>query len=377
MRTEIKTPTYIYDEDAFCTNIYDVISLIRKHYRKFRLAYSYKTNYFMPFLEKAKRLGLYAEIVSPQELALTQRVNVKLSDIIYNGVIDDFSRKVAVADAGGIVNVENMPEMMKFIKYTNDNRHFLEIGIRVNFDLGNGLTSRFGIDVNGSDFDWLCNPANHPYISFKCIHFQFGGSAGGLRTPEMFRKRVRNCIKIARELGANIIDIGGNIIGRMSSDYLCQFPYQVPTMEEVCNAIGQEMAQICPEEDIELIAECGSALVTNAMHLLTTITNVNVVRGKTFLTCDCRKPDAGWSVNRYDPSHIYIGESTPIVHDAIVCGCECREEDVIIRKYTGQAEVGGRLLLRNIGAYSYSIVNDFITHGCRKCVPIEYIKDLK
>lgn len=376
MRTEIKTPTYIYDEDAFCTNIYDVISLIRKHYRKFRLAYSYKTNYFMPFLEKAKRFGLYAEIVSPQEFTLTERVNVKYRDIIYNGVIDDFSRKVAVAEAGGIVNIENMSEMKKFIHYTNSKRHTLEIGVRVNFDLENGLTSRFGIDVDGSDFKWLCNDVNHPYISFKCIHFQFGGSAGGLRTPEMFRKRVRKCVEIARKLGANTIDIGGNIIGRMSSDYLCQFPYQAPTMEDVCNAIGQEMAQICPKEDIELIAECGSALVTNAMHLLTTITNVNVVRGKTFLTCDCRKPDAGWSVNRYDPSHTYIGGPASIVHDAIVCGCECREEDVIIRKYTGQAEVGGRLLLRNIGAYSYSIVNDFITYGCRRCVSIDDVKEL-
>lgn len=370
---EIITPAYIYDVEAFRINAEDVISIVRSHYPYFRLAYSYKTNYFRPFIDEAKRLGLYSEIVSPQEFYMTMEFREPHQNIIYNGVIDDFHNKWLIAHNGGIVNIENMPEMMKFVDYTNSTKETMEIGIRVNIDLENGLTSRFGFDVDGQDFEWLCNSQNHPYLNFKCVHFQFGGSAGGLRTPEVFRKRVRKCVEVARLLNAKIVDIGGNIIGRLSAEYVSQFPNTPPTMEDVCDAIGDEMAAVCPQGDIELIAECGSALVTNAMHLLTTITNINVVRDKTFITCDCRKSDVGWSANRYDPSNIYFGKSELSVVDAVVCGCECREEDVLIRKYNGSASVGGKLLIKNIGAYSYSVRNNFITQGCQNVIDIKKV----
>lgn len=370
---EIKTPVYVYDIDAFRKNATDINSIIKSNYPNFRLGYSYKTNYLPQFIEVAKELKLYAEIVSKQEFEMAKAIGERDEDIIYNGVIEDFWNKVLVASSGGIVNIENMTELKQFVEYTNNARRTLEIGIRVNFDMGNGLTSRFGIDVESQDFEWICNSFNHPYLLINCVHFQFGGSAGGLRTPEMFRIRVRKCVEVARKLGAKIVDIGGNIIGRMAPEFLKQFPYNPPTLEEVCTAIGEEMKSVCPKGDILLIAECGSALVTNAMHLLTSITNVNVVRGKTFITCDSRKQDGGWSINRHIPSHRYYGKTRSKVSDAVVCGCECREEDILIKKYTGPAYVGGKLMLMNIGAYSYSIVNDFISPGCRNSIDIKDI----
>ncbi len=371
----IETPTYLYDEAAFLKNVYDVISIIRSRYRNFKLAYSYKTNYFNGILRAADDAGLYAEVVSPQEFDdASWFTNGNLNRVIYNGVIPDFENKIRVAMAGGIVNIENMLEFLQIDNYANATNKVVKIGIRVNFDLDNGLTSRFGFDVDGDDFKKIVKSYSHPLVIVDCIHFQFGGSAGGLRTPKIFRRRVSKAVEIAKMFGATKVDIGGNIIGRLDKDFTDQFPYDVPTMEDVCYAIGDEMARVCPDESIELIAECGSALVTNAMHLLTTITNVNVVRGKTFATCDCRKSDVGWSANRFIPSHKFFGETTKEVSDAIICGCECREEDVILRKYSGPLTTGGKILIKNVGAYSYSITNDFITSGCSKVISIEDVR---
>ncbi len=366
---DIKTPVYVYDGRALEKNISDMLQIVQSYYPKFRIGYSYKTNYFPGFLRIAKEHGLYAEIVSQDEYWLAKDVGNIDSNIIYNGVIDDLANKLFVAHAGGIVNIENMAEMRKFIDYTNDNMVKLEVGIRVNFDVGNGLISRFGIDVDSKDFEWLANPSNHPYLTFKCVHFHLGGA----RAPEYFRARVRKTVEIARMLGARIVDIGGNIYGRMGDDFKAQLPFEAPSLEDVCTAIGQEMQSVCPDNDIELIAECGSPLVSDAMHLLTTITNVHSVRGQTFLTCDCRNTDAGWSISKYDPSREYFGIDKNTVHDAIVCGCECREKDILIRKYTGPADIGGKLMIRNVGSYSYSVVNNFISPGCHKCIPIESI----
>lgn len=366
---KITTPCYVCDMSAFEKNVRDIQRLVTMNYPNFRIGYSYKTNYYKPFLEKVMELGCYAEIVSPEEYRMARRVGNGHKNIIYNGVIVDFPQKLAVSLDGGIVNIENIPELTEFIAFTNKHAIPLEVGLRINFDVGNGLVSRFGIDIESPEFEKIIDPFNHPYLLFKSIHYHFGIA----RAPEYFRSRVRQTVQIARKVGAKIVDIGGNIYGRMGEDFKAQSQFPAPTLEEVCTAIGEEMALCCPNGDIELIAECGSPVCSNAMHLLTTITNVNEVRGKTFITCDCRSNDAGWSIVRYDPSREYIGKPMYEVKDAIVCGCECREKDILIRSYTGPARVGDKLLIKNVGSYSYSIANDFITPGCRTVYPIDEV----
>lgn len=371
----METPSYIFDIKAFSKNVNDIYHTVKSHYPRFILGYSYKTNYYNAFLREANRLGLYSEIVSPQEYEFARKIGVAPDHIIYNGVIDDFDNKLNVALSGGIVNIENMSELMKFINYTSLYKLYLSVGIRVNFDLGNGIISRFGIDVNSRDFVWLCDKRNHPFLKINYLHFHFGGA--GARFSNFFRLRVRKCVKIARLLGVSHIDIGGNIYGRMGDDFISQLPNGAPVLEDVCYAIGDEMAKCCPAQDMTLIAEVGSPVVSNAFHILTTITDVKQIRGQTFITCDCKSHDIGWSASKFDPSHEYKGPVSHNVKNAIVCGCECHEGDIIIRNYNGPAEVGGLLLIKNIGAYSFSLINDFISPGCRRCIPIEDVTELK
>ena len=111
---DIITPTYVYDIDAFRTNAKDVISIVRSHYPNFRLAYSYKTNYFRPFIDEAKRLGLYAEVVSSQEFYVANEIRENPQNIIYNGVIDDFHNKWLVAHKGGITRVRDKRRLKKW-----------------------------------------------------------------------------------------------------------------------------------------------------------------------------------------------------------------------------------------------------------------------
>lgn len=124
---EIKTPAYVYDIDAFRKNVTDINSIIKSNYPNFRLGYSYKTNYLPQFIEVAKELKLYAEIVSKQEFEMVKAIGERDENIIYNGVIEDFWNKVLVASSGGIVNIENMTELKQFVEYTNNARRTLEI----------------------------------------------------------------------------------------------------------------------------------------------------------------------------------------------------------------------------------------------------------
>lgn len=366
---QLLTPCYIADLETFEKNIRNIDAFVKCLYPKFRIGYSYKTNYYLPFLHIAKHTGCYAEIVSPEEFNMCKHFEEPANNIIYNGVIPDFENKLAVALMGGIVNLENIHEFREFVKYSNEVKREIEIGVRVNFDVGNGLISRFGIDIDSPEFKEIADFNSHPYLKIKCVHFHLGGA----RAPEYFRTRVQKTVSLARLLGARIVDIGGNIYGNMGEDFKAQLPFTAPTTMEVCTAIGEEMAKCCPQKDLELIAECGSPVCSDAMHLLTTITNVNHVRGKTFITCDCRNTDAGWSISKYDPSHQHFGKQDNVMSHATVCGCECREKDILIRNYNLPANVGDRILIKNIGSYSYNVVNNFITLGCDKVYDIKEV----
>ena len=81
---EIKTPAYVYDIDAFRKNVTDINSIIKSNYPNFRLGYSYKTNYLPQFIEVAKELKLYAEIVSKQEFEMVKAIGERDENIIYN-----------------------------------------------------------------------------------------------------------------------------------------------------------------------------------------------------------------------------------------------------------------------------------------------------
>lgn len=367
--SEIPTPSYISDIDAFKANIIDFRNAVKKHYPNYRMGYSYKTNYHMAFCMAVEELGEYAEVVSPKEYKLAKSIGVKDENIIYNGLIDDFETKVSVARNGGIVNIENLHEFKKFVEYTKENFVSLELGLRLNFDIGNNIVSRFGIDVDGDDFKFFLNKENYKMIRIKSVHCHISQA----RSLEFFRRRVTEMIKYADILGADIIDIGGNMFGRMDDSFKEQFGCYVPTFEEYAEVIGKEMINAYPNGEKTLITEDGTPVVSNAMHLLATVIGVKKIKGQTFIVVDTKREDVGASCAVKSPSYEHFGKETNVVSAAQVHGCTCVEIDLLIREYNGPVNIGDKILFKNIGAYSHNNTNDFITVGCSNVVPISEI----
>lgn len=366
---EIQTPAYICDIKAFQGNITDFRNAVNKYYSNYHMGYSYKTNYYQDFCKAVDKLGEYAEVVSPKEYRYAKELGVRDENIIYNGVIPDFANKLNVALNGGIVNIENIDEFMSFVTWSNAKQRNIELGVRLNFDIGNGVVSRFGFDVAGGDFEFLLNKENYPFITIKSIHCHISQA----RSLGYFRKRVQNMIKFSEILGASIIDIGGNMFGRMDDSFKNQFNEYVPTFEEYAEVIGSEMAKAYPNGDKMLITEDGTPVSSNAMHLLATIIGVKKVQGKTFIVLDTKREDVGASCICKSPSYQHYGKANNHVEKATVFGCSCVEIDYLIREYNGPANIGDKILIRNIGAYSYNTTNNFITHGCRNVVQIKDI----
>lgn len=363
----LPTPIYITDVDAFSQNITTFVDELRKEYGNARIGYSLKTNYHGSFIDEVLDLGEMAEVVSPMEYQMAVVRGFKPSDIIYNGVIPDVMNKLEVAKYGGVVNFDNLTELREAMLFEADP---VDVGIRLNFDMHTGVISRFGVDVDSNDeIEWLLNQQAHPTLRIKKLHCHYSGA----RELQQFRRRVSTMARYARMFGADTIDIGGNMFGVLSPEFDMQYKCVVPSLSEYAHAIGSEMKKQFPDESVRLIVEGGTPFVTNAMHLLTRIKNIKTIRGKQYVTVDCRNEDIGWTCRYKEP----VVQSLCAGEDSLstIFGSECTETDIIRRSYYGPVSRGGLLLVRDIGAYSSNLTNNFILQGCRMFIDLESIEN--
>ena len=133
------------------------------------------------------------------------------------------------------------------------------------------------------------------------------------------------------------------------------------------------MKKYYPDESKMLITEDGTPIVSSAMHLLATIIDVKKIQDKTFIVLDTKREDVGASCLCKSPSYLHFGKQSNYVENAVVFGCSCVEIDYLIREYNGYANIGDKVLIRNIGAYSYNTTNNFITYGCRNVLQMKDI----
>lgn len=351
---DLKTPLYIADKDDFKRNITDFIASFRKHYPNYNIGYSFKTNYCEDFISIVKEVGGYAEVVSPTEYELAKRCCFDDSRIIYNGVIPDYDNKLRVAESGGIVNIDNVYELAKLVKISS---FPITVGIRLNFDIGNSVVSRFGIEVGSLDYQYIKELQKVGAINIKCVHCHISYARG----LSYFKKRAEMMAGYAKELGASIVDIGGNMFGRMEGSLKSQYGEYVPSYEEYAKVVGEVFAREFPNGEVLLITENGTPIVSNSMSLLTTIIGRKSIKGKTMLVVDCKRDDVGFVCHTKNPPCEAIVGTGDCVEHATIYGCTCIENDIIHRDYSGNADIGDKILISNVGAYGCNISNCFIT----------------
>lgn len=359
----ISTPLYISDKTDFKRNITDFIAAFREYYPNYNIGYSFKTNYCRDFIDVVREIGGYAEVVSYAEYQYAKECGFEDYRIIYNGVIPDVENKLRVVKNRGIVNIESGYELERMV---NAAHLPLEIGIRLNFDIGNGVVSRFGIDVDSDEYRKVKELQQSGLITIKCAHCHISYARG----LSYFKKRAEIMVKYAKELGASVIDIGGNMFGRMDDSLKAQYGEYVPSYMEYAKVIGEVFVMAFPNKEVQLITENGTPIVSTSMSLIATIIGKKVIKGKTMLVVDCKRDDVGFVCHTKNPPCNVLCDTGDYVEHATIYGCTCIENDVIHRDYSGYANVGDKILISNIGAYGCNVANDFITHR-PKCISID------
>lgn len=355
----LPTPIYLADLNAFKTNLNDLLTAFRKHYNNFNIGYSFKTNYYEGFLKIAREFGCMAEVVSPSEYRMALANGFKEDEIIYNGVIPAVGQKLSVILHGGIVNFDNVDELARIVLKSPRNKP-LEIGLRMNIAIGNGVPSRFGIKPDSQEYELIRDWVKDGVLKVKAIHCHISYA----RSLEKFKIRMEKMLEIAQHLHPSIIDLGGNMYGRVDPLIESQFVEDtgtMPTYEDYAEVIAGHMETAYPNEDVKLLIECGTPVLGNCMYLLTTCINTKQYRTQSpIAVLDCTHYDVGFVIAKKNAAIYPLNGNEEVLSGARIFGCSCVEEDLLHSCYTGSMRYGSKYLIANVGAYGMNMANDFI-----------------
>lgn len=352
---------YLLDSRQFVENYKDLKKAFSDIYPNFNIAYSYKTNYTPKFCRLVNELGGYAEVVSEMELELALQVGVKPEHIIWNGPIKSRNTLERYLKMGIEVNIDSADEAEDIFSIAAQNPMCnLRIGLRCNYDVGDGVLSRFGFDVENGEFvqvmEQIRQHVNMTLVSLQC-HF-------AKRFLKYWPARAKGMLDIIEMYGLHPerIDIGGGMYGKMAESLKAQFTEEIPTYADYANAAAGIFAEYYQDRDErpQLVIEPGSALVGECMKFVGTVKTIKKVRGKYFASVMGSQKNISMTGVNPPIEIISMGNTGCEYSNLDFVGFTCIEGDVLYRNYNGPLAKEDAIIINNCGSYSLVMKPPFI-----------------
>lgn len=361
LRKEYGDAFYLLDSEQYRNNFLELRDTFRKIYPNFNIAYSYKTNYTPKFCKIVNELGGYAEVVSEMELEIALRVGVKPNRIIWNGPIKNPKKLEEFLVAGGTGNIDSVEELevVKNIAERHPDKK-LNLGIRCNYKVNDGVVSRFGFDVDSEEFKkvlaFVTSTPNVHFINFQC-HF-------AKRQIEYWPARANGMVELIDRLGIipDRIDIGGGLFGKMADSLKAQFTNEIPDYQAYAEAAARVFAEYFADKDVkpELLIEPGSAVVGDCMKFVGTVKTIKNVRGKWFATILGSQKNISMTGINPPMEVIAMGGEQKEYENLDMVGFTCIEGDVLYHNYNGKLAHEDAIVISNCGSYSLVMKPPFI-----------------
>lgn len=361
LRKEYGDAFYLLDSGQFRNNFIELKDTFRKIYPNFNIAYSYKTNYTPKFCKIVNELGGYAEVVSEMELEIALRVGVESKRIIWNGPIKNAKKLEEFLVAGGTDNIDSVEELavVKAIAERHPDK-VLNLGIRCNYDVQDGVVSRFGLDVDSEDFqqvlEFVITTKNVHFINFQC-HF-------AKRQIEYWSARAKGMVELIDRIGIipERLDVGGGLFGKMADSLKAQFKNDIPDYQAYAEDTATIFADYFADKNVkpELLIEPGSAVVGDCMKFVGTVKTIKCVRGKWMATVLGSQKNISMSGINPPMEVITMGGEQKEYKDLDFVGFTCIEGDVLYNNYNGKLAHEDAIVISNCGSYSLVMKPPFI-----------------
>ena len=367
------SPVYIMDEIGILQRLAEFQQATRSLYPNSVTAFSYKTNPLRGLLIEIHRLGTYAEVVSRSEYGLARSVNVSPNRMVFNGPAKPDDVLIEAISANSIVNCDHADEIDRIESLASRARITAKIGIRLCFT-GEGNWNRFGFIATG---DTSTNEAlqiaervmRSPHLVLAGIHAQTGTDIRDLATFAVLGTQLAKFAELLRqrfEIELSWIDVGGGLAGiTPKSGEIGLASHPLPSLAEYAEAIVRPLLSYLRStaRPATLLFEPGRTLLDPFGGLLVTVLGrrTPAADGIPGIILDAGITSIA-TVGEYNhPVHACKNDSCRSRYHLF--GPTCMQCDRVRASIElPRLELGDRLIILGVGAYSMSQANFFSHH---------------
>jgi len=366
------SPLFVVSADSIKKNLKIFQAAFSNNYPKVVIAYSYKVNYLPGILYVIHKQGSWAEVASGFEYGIARKIGVPGESIVFNGPYKTKEELGKAIAEGALINVDHFDEIEQLEEIASLVGKTIDIGIRLNMEVGiDQLPDRFGFNLDSGEAEQVvvrCSEKGSLNISGLHVHLtsyiveaesEDNIPAKGIKLiwpkdHEAYRKAAEKIVRFANEIrekfGVNIeyLDMGGG------------FP-TVDAISPYVDAIVGSIVQGFNKNDLPLlILEPGRAIVSDAVHLITTVVAAKEFpNGQRAVVVDAGinlLPTSYWKFQDIE----CLRNSDSAFEETIVYGPLCLQTDIISKTELPELSAGDRLLVKNVGAYNIPQSSTFI-----------------
>ena len=362
------SPLYVFDESGFIENYRALEAALKAGCDKYRVAYSFKTNYTPYICKTAKALGAYAEVVSGMEYALAKRIGFNDSHIIFNGPCKGKEGIEAFLN-GCLINVDNLDELADLCEAARTHpEQDYRIGIRINLNVGQDFVSRFGMDKadTAMAFRMVKDVENLRISGLHCHISRCRGLTAWKKRTEIMLDMSDRFFKEAPEF----LDLGSGMYGSMVPELKAQFG-DVPTYEEYAAVTSKVISDHFRGGDCPILfTEPGTTLINRFIECIAKVESIKQIDGHWFAVLDADIHTLGETCTlKRLPLKVITGGEPQREYDSIdLTGYTCLEQDILLSGFKGKLAKGDYVVFGNTGGYSNVLKPPFIRPGCAMVV---------
>lgn len=250
---------------------------------------SYKTNPIPAVLQRLHAGGVRAEVISPFEWWLTQRLAVPAEHVIYNGPAKSRDSLVDATTRGvGLANVNSAGDVDHLIASAEEAGCPLRSGVRIS--LPHMWGGQFGIDGNSHTLiDTVERALASQWLTLVAVHAHSGFP---LTTRVDVEHHVSSILRVVDRIHAetgwspSLLDLGGSTtcvtLQGVERDDVISLSDAIALSESIVSGHFAMSGQPCPR----LAFEPGKALTADTQFLLTTVLDIEHDSGVTVATLD-------------------------------------------------------------------------------------------
>lgn len=350
------TPLYIYDG----AKIVSQVKTLQEAFASVPLKIKYATKALsnINVLKLIRKAGAGIDAVSIEEAKLGLLAGFNANEIMYTPSGVDFSEIQEAVDMGIMINLDSLPLMERFGQAFGGT---LEACIRINPHIMAGgnikisvghKESKFGISIE--QLPEILELVEKFRLNIVGLHIHTGSD---ILDAEVFLRGGNVLFEAAMQFpNLKFLDFGGGF-------KVAYKPQDVATdVMEVGRAVGSAFQEFCKKygRQLELWLEPGKFLVSEAGYLLVKSTVVKPTPSVTFVGIDS-------GLNHlirpmmYDAYHSVYNLSNPEgkKEKYNVVGYICETDTIASHRELNEVKEGDLLVIKNAGAYGYSMSSNY------------------